>query len=168
VAVLAKMTAERLSLPDAEVARVRLAAELATVGKAALPDEILLAARPLSDDEWEVIRRHTLIGERIMGAAPTLQHSARLVRSSHERIDGAGYPDGLSGDAIPLGSRIILVADAFDAMVSERPYGVRRSVAEAIAELRRCAGSQFDPRVVDAFERVIARRPQVAVAAATA
>jgi diguanylate cyclase (GGDEF)-like protein/putative nucleotidyltransferase with HDIG domain len=168
VCELAGAAAEELGVTGADLDLVRHAATLHDIGKMAIPDSILDKPGPLSDDEWTLIRRHTLIGERIMGAAPALQHSARLVRSSHERIDGTGYPDGLSGDAIPLGSRIILVADAFDAMVSERPYGVRRSVAEAIAELRRCAGSQFDPRVVDAFERVIARRPQVAVAAATA
>jgi diguanylate cyclase (GGDEF)-like protein/putative nucleotidyltransferase with HDIG domain len=166
VRALACAAAEELGLTGGDLDLVRHAATLHDIGKMAIPDSILDKPGPLSEDEWTLIRRHTVIGERIMGAAPALQHSARLVRSSHERIDGAGYPDGLSGHAIPLGSRIILVADAFDAMVSERPYGVRRSVPEAVAELRRCAGSQFDPQVVAAFERVIERRPRVATAAA--
>jgi HD-GYP domain-containing protein (c-di-GMP phosphodiesterase class II) len=103
------------------------------------------------------MRRHPLIGERILLAAPALRPVARLVRSSHERWDGGGYPDGLRGGDIPLGARVVAVCDAFDAMTTERPYRERVSEAEALAELRRCAGSQFDPVVVAAFCRVIAR-----------
>jgi two-component system, cell cycle response regulator len=123
----------------------------------AIPESILEKRDPLSDSEWELIRRHTIIGERILAAAPALERSARLVRSSHERMDGQGYPDGLAAAEIPLGSRIILVADAFDAMRSERSYGSALSDAGALAELRRCAGTQFDATVVAAFERVIAQ-----------
>jgi len=94
---------------------------------------------------------HTLVGERIVRAAPSLAHTADLVRSCHEHFDGAGYPDGLAGDAIPLGARIIAVCDAFDAMVSDRPNRSGRSRAEAIAEVRRCAGTQFDPVVAETF-----------------
>jgi len=90
-------------------------------------------------------------GERIISAAPALTAVARLVRSSHERWDGAGYPDGLAGESIPLGARIVAVADAFDAMTSGRPYRAAISHAEALAELERCAGTQFDPTVVAAF-----------------
>jgi HD-GYP domain-containing protein (c-di-GMP phosphodiesterase class II) len=95
------------------------------------------------------MHRHTLIGERIILAAPALASSADLVRSSHERFDGKGYPDGLAGDEIPLGSRIIFACDAFDAMTSRRPYKSPMSPADAIAELRLCAGSQFDPAVIE-------------------
>ena len=116
-------------------------------------------------DEWEFIKRHTLIGERIVAAAPALAHIAPVVRSSHERQDGRGYPDGLAADAIPLGARIVAVVDAFDAMVTHRPYKPAVSAADALAELRRCAGSQFDPLVVDAFVGVI-ERPQSSVQAA--
>jgi HD-GYP domain-containing protein (c-di-GMP phosphodiesterase class II) len=99
------------------------------------------------------MRQHTIIGERILNVAPALRVIARLVRSSHERWDGLGYPDALTGEAIPLGSRIISACDAYDAMVSERTYQTPRSRAEAMSEMRRHAGSQFDPRVIDALCR---------------
>jgi HD-GYP domain-containing protein (c-di-GMP phosphodiesterase class II) len=97
------------------------------------------------------MRQHTLIGERILNAAPALRPVARLVRSSHERWDGGGYPDGLAGEEIPLGSRIIAACDAFDAMVSDRPYDAAHTRDEALEELRRHAGTQFDRDVVDAI-----------------
>jgi diguanylate cyclase (GGDEF)-like protein len=137
-----------------EVAR---AAELHDVGKIAVPDAILDKPAALDPVEWSFMRRHPLIGERILLAAPALRPVARLVRSSHERWDGDGYPDGLRGDEIPLGARVVAVCDAFDAMTTERPYRQSIDEGEAIAELRRCAGTQFDPMVVEAFCRVIAR-----------
>jgi diguanylate cyclase (GGDEF)-like protein len=137
-----------------EVAR---AAELHDVGKIAVPDAILDKPGALDPVEWSFMRRHPLIGERILLAAPALRPVARLVRSSHERWDGGGYPDGLSGSEIPLGARVVAVCDAFDAMTTERPYRTSVSDADAIMELRRCAGTQFDPMVVAAFCRVIAR-----------
>jgi two-component system, cell cycle response regulator len=137
-----------------EVAR---AAELHDVGKIAVPDAILDKPGALDPVEWSFMRRHPLIGERILLAAPALRPVARLVRSSHERWDGGGYPDGLRGDEIPLGARVVAVCDAYDAMTTERPYREPVSPADAIGELRRCAGTQFDPIVVDAFCSVIAR-----------
>jgi two-component system, cell cycle response regulator len=137
-----------------EVAR---AAELHDVGKIALPDAILDKPGALDPVEWSFMRRHPLIGERILLAAPALRPVARLVRSSHERWDGSGYPDGLSGSEIPLGARVVAVCDAFDAMTTQRPYRQPISEDDAMAELRRCAGTQFDPMVVEAFCRVIAR-----------
>ena len=137
-----------------EVAR---ASELHDVGKIAVPDAILDKPGPLDPVEWSFMRRHPLIGERILMAAPALRPVARLVRSSHERWDGGGYPDGLRGDEIPLGARVVAVRDAFDAMTTERPYREPIGEAEALAELRRCAGTQFDPMVVDAFCSVLAR-----------
>jgi HD-GYP domain-containing protein (c-di-GMP phosphodiesterase class II) len=101
------------------------------------------------------MRQHTIIGERIISAAPSLAGIARIVRSTHERFDGGGYPDGLAGTAIPLTARIVAVCDAYDAMVAERAYRPGRDRASAIAELRHCAGSQFDPEVVDAFVRAL-------------
>jgi two-component system cell cycle response regulator len=98
------------------------------------------------------MRQHTLIGERVLAAAPALSRAAKLVKWSHERYDGSGYPDGLAGEEIPLGARIIAVCDAYDAMTTSRPYRpVAMSPEGAVAELRRNAGEQFDPRVVDAF-----------------
>jgi two-component system, cell cycle response regulator len=137
-----------------EVAR---AAELHDVGKIAVPDAIIDKPGPLDPVEWSFMRRHPVIGERILLAAPALRPVARLVRSSHERWDGGGYPDGLRGDDIPLGARVVAVCDAFDAMTTYRPYREPISESDAIDELQRCGGSQFDPDVVAAFCRVIAR-----------
>ena len=149
VTTLADGVAQRLGLPEEDVAPVLQAASLHDTGKAAIPDEILNKPGPLDDEEQAYIRRHTLIGERILSAAPALRRAAKLVRSSHERHDGKGYPDGLVGDQIPLGSRIIAVCDAYDAMVSDRPYRASMGTEKAVAELRRCAGTQFDPVVVE-------------------
>jgi diguanylate cyclase (GGDEF)-like protein len=145
--------AETLGLQPGEVSRTRLAAKLHDVGKTAIPAAILNKPSPLNEQEWEFMRRHPLIGERIALAAPALASSAALIRSSHERIDGAGYPDGLVGDEIPLGSRIIAVCDAFDAMTSERPYRGAVGIDAALKELQRCAGTQFDANVVEVFCR---------------
>ena len=158
VAALAAALAERLGLPSGEVVRTRLAASLHDIGKMAIPDEILDKAGPLSEDEWKFVRRHTLVGERILLAAPALSHVAGIVRSCHERYDGGGYPDGLAGDAIPLPSRVVLLCDAFDAMTSGRPYASKLTEAEAVEELRREAGRQFDPDVVRAFLELLAER----------
>jgi diguanylate cyclase (GGDEF)-like protein/PAS domain S-box-containing protein len=155
VAALAAATAAELGLSAEEIARTRLAAELHDIGKAALPEAILAKPGPLDDAEWEFVRRHTLIGERILAAAPALANIAPLVRSSHERPDGSGYPDGLSTEQIPLGARIVAVVDAFDAMVSGRAYKPPIPEADAILELQRCTGSQFDPEVVQAFLRLL-------------
>jgi diguanylate cyclase (GGDEF)-like protein len=155
VAELANAVGARLGLRPEELRRLTSAAELHDIGKVAVPDAILSKPGPLSDDEWTFIRTHTLLGERILAAAPALSQEAALVRSSHERWDGAGYPDGLSGEAIPLESRIIFAADTFNTMTSPRPYGEAASSAEALAELHRCAEGQFDPTVVDALDAVV-------------
>lgn len=151
VSELCGAVAKTLGQEQSEVARILLAARLHDVGKTAIPAAILNKPGPLDDQEWEFMRRHPLIGERIALAAPALATSAALIRSSHERIDGAGYPDGLVGDEIPLGSRIIAVCDAFDAMTSQRPYRGPVDIDAALAELKRCRGTQFDASVVDAF-----------------
>jgi HD-GYP domain-containing protein (c-di-GMP phosphodiesterase class II) len=158
VAELAEATARLLGLPDSETRRVRLAAELHDIGKAAIPDSVLNKPGPLDKHEWEFIRTHTLIGERIVRAAPSLAPIAELVRSSHERIDGSGYPDRLAGEAIPLGARIVSICDAFDAIVSDRPYQPARSIDEALKELRRGAGRQFDAQIVTVFCTLIEGR----------
>jgi HD-GYP domain-containing protein (c-di-GMP phosphodiesterase class II) len=145
---LALSVARRLGLTGEELEQVRRAAELRDVGTIAIPDEILLKAGPLDDEEWAFIRRHTEIGQRILSAAPALLEIGKIVRSTHERWDGLGYPDGLAEETIPLGSRIVSVCDAFVAMTSDRPYRVRRTTSEALAELRRNAGTQFDPASV--------------------
>jgi putative nucleotidyltransferase with HDIG domain len=162
VADLAVAVARKLGLPADAVEQVRHAADLHDVGKVAIPDAILDKPGPLDADEWAFMRRHTVIGERIIAGAPSLTSIARIVRSSHERFDGTGYPDGLAGDEIPLAARIVFVCDAFDAMTSERSYRAPMTAALALAEMRACAGSQFDPVVVDAFARAQARAPVLA------
>lgn len=158
VTALCDAVAQRMGMPDADRSPLLQAASLHDVGKAAIPDEILNKPGPLNDEEWAFMRRHTLIGERILSAAPALSRAAKLVRWSHERFDGRGYPDKLAGKAIPLASRIIAVCDAYDAMVSDRPYKDRTDPREARAELRRCAGQQFDPEVVEVFCAVLEER----------
>jgi len=151
VAELAGAVSEALGEPEHEVSLVRLAARLHDVGKTAIPAAIRDKPGALDEQEWEFMRRHPLIGERIVRAAPALASTAPLIRSSYERIDGRGYPDGLAGQEIPLGARIIAVCDAFDAMTSQRPYRGQTGVGPALEELKRQAGIQFDADVVEAF-----------------
>jgi diguanylate cyclase (GGDEF)-like protein len=151
VGTLAHTVAHRLGLRGEQLDETVRAAELHDVGKIAIPDAILTKPGALDEEEWAYMRRHTLIGARILSAAPALKPVAALVRASHEAWDGSGYPDRLAGRDIPLGARIVAVCDAFDAMISERPYRPARTEAQALAELRRCAGAQFDPDVVAAF-----------------
>ena len=166
VADLSEAVARQLGLPEEEAARTRLAGALHEIGKMAIPDVILEKPGPLTDDEWTFVRTHTVIGERILHAATALRYVAGLVRSSSERFDGRGYPDGLAGTDIPLISRIVLVCDAFDAMTSQRPYADALTIEAAVAELQRHAGTQFDPIVVAALVDVLADRgaPRVALA----
>jgi two-component system cell cycle response regulator len=168
VADLAEAVARHMDCSEEQAREVRVGADLHDIGKAAIPDAILSKPGPLDDGEWAFMRRHTLIGERIVASADALTNVAKLVRSSHERWDGSGYPDGLVGDAIPLGARIIFVCDAFDAMLANRPYSAGLGFEPALAELERCAGSQFDPRVVAAFVAVSRARAASPLDAASA
>ena len=154
VAALAGQVARRLGLDDEELERIATAAELHDIGKIAIPRSILRKPAALDEEEWAFMRRHTLIGERIAQGAPALVGVAGLIRSSHERWDGAGYPDGLAGDAIPLGAQILFVCDAFAAMTTDRCYKPGVTELQAIEELRRHAGTQFAPAVVEAFAAV--------------
>jgi diguanylate cyclase (GGDEF)-like protein/putative nucleotidyltransferase with HDIG domain len=151
VAGLATGLARRLGCSDSEVGAVRLGALLHDVGKLAVPDHVLQSTAALGEYERALMRRHTIAGQRILEGAPALRDAALLVRSSHERFDGAGYPDGLRREEIPLGARIIAVCDAYDAMTRRRPYHDPVSPAWALAELRRDAGTHFDPAIVAAF-----------------
>ena len=155
VSRLATRVARELGQPEPETERIRVAATLHDIGNAAIPRTILDKPGPLTRAEWAFVRCHTAIGERFLLAAPALAATAPLVRSSHERVDGAGYPDGLCADAIPLGARIIAVCDAYAAMTSDRPHRTAETAAYALQELQRCRGSQFDAAVVDAFCRVV-------------
>jgi HD-GYP domain-containing protein (c-di-GMP phosphodiesterase class II) len=157
VSRIAVAMGRELGMDPEEIDVLRRAAELHDLGKIAIPDEILRKPEPLDEIEWELIRKHTLVGERILGTAPSLAPVARLVRSSHERWDGQGYPDGLAGEDIPLGARIIFICDAFDAMRKEHADSPAREQQLALAEIRRAAGTQFDPQLVDLFCSVVTR-----------
>jgi diguanylate cyclase (GGDEF)-like protein len=165
VAELAAEVARRAGIDGEDLAQLCHAAALHDVGKVAIPDAIINKPAALDDEEWAFMRRHTIIGERIVAAAPALGGAAKLVRSSHEAFDGSGYPDGLAGAEIPLGARIIAICDAFDAMISARPYSRGRTTDEALAELMRCAGSQFDPELVRLFLQVMTERAAAPTAA---
>jgi HD-GYP domain-containing protein (c-di-GMP phosphodiesterase class II) len=135
---------------------VEFAALLHDVGKIRVPKAIITKRGPLDDDEWSIIRRHTIEGEAMLSqVGGALVEVGRIVRASHERYDGAGYPDGLAGEEIPLEARIVTACDSYSAMTTDRSYRQRRSAAEALAELERCAGSQFDPRVVATIRELI-------------
>jgi diguanylate cyclase (GGDEF)-like protein len=168
VAELVEEVGRRLGIDGEELATLREAAALHDIGKVAIPDAIITKPGPLTDEEWEFMRRHTLIGERILAAAPALTAAARLVRSSHEAWDGSGYPDQLAGVEISLGARIIAICDSFDAMISTRSYSPGRDIHAALTELQRCAGTQFDPDIVPVFEQVLADRAKPPIADTTA
>ena len=158
VVALAGEVADRLGLPARDDRERRDGALLHDVGKVAIPNEILYKAGPLDDDEWEVMRQHPVIGERILLRTPELR-LAPLVRHEHERWDGLGYPDGLPARRSRR-VRIIFACDAYNAMITDRPYREPMSHAEALDELTRGAGTQFDPDVVDALIEVLAFRPK--------
>ncbi len=146
--------------PDA-VDLIVKAGDLHDVGKLGIPDEIISKPGPLSSEEWEFMKQHTVMGEQIIAAAgPSLERIGPLVRASHERWDGMGYPDGLTGEEIPLGARIIAICDSFRAMMDERVYKPAMSLSDALEELRRCAGTQFDPTLVDVFCRLVVGRTE--------
>jgi two-component system cell cycle response regulator len=158
VASLAVETALRLGLEPDVIDELVRAAQMHDLGKLAIPDAILHKPGPLDEREWAFVRQHTLVGERILRATPGLRSVATIVRSTHERWDGAGYPDGLAGDEIPIASRIIACCDAFTAMTSPRAYRDALSEVEALAELERHAGAQFDPAVVEAIAATVRTR----------
>ncbi len=136
---------------------LEVAARLHDIGKGAIPEALLAKPSPLTPGEMAVVRRHVDVGADILAAVPALSEAAPLVAATHEWYSGHGYPNGLAGDAIPIESRIIAVADAYDAMTQDRAYRARVDSADAIAELLRCAPAQFDPAVVDAFLAVLGR-----------
>ena len=150
VAHLCEEIGPELELPEADRKPLIQAAHLHDIGKLSLPESLLRKSTPLSQDESKLMRLHTVVGERILHAAGLVGRVLEFVRSSHERIDGRGYPDGLAGDAIPFGARIIAVCDAYEAMISRRPHRAEAMAPEgACLELMRGSGTQFDSAVVD-------------------
>lgn len=143
--------ARALGWPAERLAEAEMGAILHDIGKIGIPDAILRKPGPLSSDEWIQMRTHPDIGARILRGISFLEPIVPYVRHHHERFDGSGYPDGLVGEAIPIGGRVIAVADSFDAMTSTRPYRAAMPVEVALAELRKAVGTQLDPTVVDAF-----------------
>jgi HD-GYP domain-containing protein (c-di-GMP phosphodiesterase class II) len=151
VAGLAERVALAMGLTSSQARDVRYAAMLHDVGKIAVPSEILCKPGPLTDEEWVVMRSHAAVGGELVGRIDAFAHLAPVVRASHERIDGGGYPDGLVGEQIPLGARIIAACDTYDAIITDRPYRRARTPAEAVTELERVAGTQLDAQVIAAL-----------------
>jgi len=146
-----ELIAEGLKVPVEQHATFRRGALLHDIGKIGVPDHILRKPGPLTENEWYTMKTHPDIGAKIIANIPFLEEVAIIIRSHHERWDGNGYPEGLAAERIPLGARIFAVADSFDAMTSDRPYRRGRPLDEALVEIERCAGTQFDPAVVSAF-----------------
>jgi HD-GYP domain-containing protein (c-di-GMP phosphodiesterase class II) len=161
---LALEVADALRVGDDVRRDVELGALLHDLGKIAVPKSIVRKPGPLTSGEWHVMRRHTIQGERMLVRDESLAHIGVIVRASHERWDGHGYPDGLAGEAIPLAARIISACDALDAMTSDRPYRRAMSLLAARSELSRCSGTQFDPLVVAALLSVLDGSATAAVA----
>jgi putative nucleotidyltransferase with HDIG domain len=158
VIALSLEIADELGLDEDERRLVEFGALLHDVGKIAVPKEIVNKPGPLSDDEWEIMRQHTVAGQQMLDkVGGGMTDVGLIVRASHERWDGNGYPDGTAGEDVPLPARIVAVADAFNAITTTRPYRPAQSSEAAVKELRGCAGTQFDPQVVDALVAVLAR-----------
>ncbi len=154
VARMAALVAQRIGLPRPEIKRIEQAAALHDIGKIGVSDAVLSKPGPLTDDEWVEMRRHPLLGYEIVADIEALQHAAQIIHCHHERYDGRGYPRGLKGEEIPIGARIFAVVDSYDAMTSHRPYRRARSHEDAMEEIMRNAGTQFDPTAVQAFVEV--------------
>lgn len=151
VAELVKTTARKMDCDEEEVQSIYWAALLHDIGKIGVPDKVLSKAGPLTEDEWDVMKLHPAVGSNIVQSLKSISHIAPVIYAHQEKYDGSGYPEGLRGEQIPLGARILTVVDAFDAMTSDRYYRKARSHAEAAQELLKLGGQQFDPQVVEAF-----------------
>ena len=151
VLTVSEAIADRLKVAGDERKHLTVVAQLHDIGKIMVSSDILNKPGPLNDEEWDVMRRHTIEGEEILGTVPEISEVAEMVRACHERYDGDGYPDGLAGEDIPLVARIVFCADAFHAMRCDRPYRAGRPVDDALAEMKANAGTQFDPVVVAAL-----------------
>ncbi len=159
VSAYAALLAESLGMSEAEVGEIRLGAVLHDVGKVGIPEQILNKSGPLNLDEWETMKTHVNYGARLLEPLAPLARIRQMVLHHHEFFDGSGYPDGLSGRSIPLGARIITIADSYDTITSDRSYKKGRTAEQALNELERCAHTQFDPELVAAFLRAMRQLP---------
>jgi putative nucleotidyltransferase with HDIG domain len=159
VSTYAALIAQAAGLKPIEVEEVRLGGLLHDVGKVGIPEEILNKAGPLDADEWETMKSHAVLGWRILDPLLALRNVREMVKHHHEFFDGSGYPDQIERERIPLGARIIAVADAYDTITSPRVYKKARPAAAALTEIERCAGAQFDPELVRLFIEVIRQQP---------
>jgi putative nucleotidyltransferase with HDIG domain len=167
VSAYAALIAEALNMSDVEVEEVRLGAVLHDIGKVAIPENILNKSGPLNPDEWDTMKSHVTFGAKILDPLTPLARIREMVLHHHEFFDGSGYPNGLAGEDIPLGARIIAVADAFDTITSDRTYKKARAAAEALAELERCAKAQFDGNIVALFVRIMRQLPNPVIEVAS-
>ena len=158
VHAITEALARELGYREEEAKELGLAAVLHDIGKIRVPDSLLISTGTLADEEWELMKHHTTWGAEFLAGRPGFELAATIARSHHERWDGSGYPDGLAGEAIPEAAAIVAVADAFDAMTSDRPYRPRRSVTAAMQEIMACSGKQFSPKVVQALVRLHKRK----------
>ncbi len=165
VSDIAVALGERLGYEGAQLDAIEIGALLHDIGKIGIPERILHKPGPLDEEEWKVMKEHPVISEYILQEVDLDPIVLQIARSSHERIDGKGYPDGLAGDEIPVPARIVLVADAFDALTSDRPYRSARTVSVAMEELRAHAGTQFCPKVIEALEAIYREQPGILGAA---
>jgi len=157
VAEHAVAVARELGVRGPELVRIERAAVLRDIGKVNLPHRLLNKRDPLTEEEWKKLKSHSQLGAEIVSAIPFLADTAELIRHHHEAWDGSGYPDGLAGEQIPLGSRILAIATDFDAAISDRPYHQARPVSVALEEIRKGSGTRYDPKIVDVFLRVVER-----------
>jgi len=167
VSAYAALIAESLNMTDTEIEEIRLGGVLHDIGKVAIPENILNKSGPLNPEEWETMKAHVKFGARILDPLAPLARIREMVLHHHEFFDGSGYPDALSGEGIPLGARIIAVADAYDTITSDRTYKKGRSSLEALAELERCANAQFDGAIVQVFVRTMRQLPNPIIEVAT-
>jgi putative nucleotidyltransferase with HDIG domain len=159
VSAYAALIAEALGMGDLEIEEIRLGGVLHDIGKVAIPENILNKNGPLNPDEWDTMKSHVTFGSKILEPLVPLARIREMVEHHHEFFDGSGYPHALTGEKIPLGARIIAVADAYDTITSDRTYKKARAASEALAELERCANAQFDGKIVEAFVRKMRQLP---------
>ena len=155
VVMYCRLLGEKLKLSEKDKKNLIYGAYMHDIGKINIAKEILNKKMPLNKDEWETLKQHSANGVEIIKPVDSLKEVAPLIMHHHERYNGGGYPDNLKGEAIPYLARVLTVADSFDAMTSNRPYNKRRTYNEAVEELRKCSGTQFDPQIIQAFIEVI-------------